>query len=84
MIIAWSLRQVRSAARPEKAIIKLLEAGIVKEIRAKAGAPIWRRDEERSRAHLCAQADRGRRKGKPSTGLSHEAEVGVKWKVQRG
>jgi hypothetical protein len=30
----------------QKAIVKLLEAGIVKEIRAKAGAPIWRRDEE--------------------------------------
>ena len=27
----------------QKAIVKLLEAGIVKEIRAKAGAPIWRR-----------------------------------------
>jgi hypothetical protein len=30
----------------QKAIVKLLEAGIVKEIRAKAGAPIWRRDEK--------------------------------------
>jgi Protein of unknown function (DUF3489) len=30
----------------QKAIVKLLEAGIVKEIRAKAGAPIWRRDEQ--------------------------------------
>jgi hypothetical protein len=30
----------------KKAIVKLLEAGVVKEIRAKAGAPIWRRDEE--------------------------------------
>jgi hypothetical protein len=28
-----------------RAIVKLLEAGLVKEIRAKAGAPIWRRDE---------------------------------------
>ena len=25
----------------QKAIVKLLEAGVVKEIRAKAGAPIW-------------------------------------------
>jgi hypothetical protein len=33
-------------AQAQKAIVKLLEAGIVKEIRAKAGAPIWRRDEE--------------------------------------
>ena len=31
----------------QKAIIKLLEAGIAKEIRAKARAPIWRRDEEK-------------------------------------
>jgi hypothetical protein len=30
----------------QKAIVRLLEAGIVKEIRAKAGAPIWRRDEQ--------------------------------------
>src|SRR5208283_4981082 len=28
------------------AVAKLLEAGLVKEIRAKAGAPIWRRDDE--------------------------------------
>jgi Protein of unknown function (DUF3489) len=33
-------------SQAQKAIVKLLEAGIVKEIRAKAGAPIWRRDEE--------------------------------------
>ena len=33
----------------QKAIVKLLEAGVVKEIRAKAGAPIWRRDEEKGR-----------------------------------
>jgi Protein of unknown function (DUF3489) len=31
----------------QKAIVKLLEAGVVKEIRAKPGAPIWRRDEEK-------------------------------------
>jgi hypothetical protein len=31
----------------QKAIVKLLEAGVVKEIRAKAGAPIWRRDGEK-------------------------------------
>jgi hypothetical protein len=30
----------------QKAIVKLLEAGLVKEIRAKTGAPIWRRDDE--------------------------------------
>ncbi len=29
----------------QRAVAKLLEAGLVKEIRAKAGAPIWRRDE---------------------------------------
>jgi hypothetical protein len=41
--------QKRSQA--QKAIVKLLEAGIVKEIRAKAGAPIWRRDEEKGHAY---------------------------------
>jgi len=29
-----------------RAVAKHLEAGLVKEMRAKAGAPIWRRDEE--------------------------------------
>jgi hypothetical protein len=29
----------------QRAVAKVLEAGLVKEIRAKAGAPIWRRDE---------------------------------------
>ena len=29
-----------------KVVAKLLQAGLVKEIRAKAGAPIWRRDDE--------------------------------------
>ena len=32
--------------RAQKAVIRLLEAGLVKEIRAKAGGPIWRRDDE--------------------------------------
>jgi hypothetical protein len=35
----------------QKAIVKLLEAGVVKEIRAKAGAPIWRRDEEKGHTY---------------------------------
>ena len=35
----------------QKAIVKLLEAGLVKEIRAKAGAPIWRRDEEKGHTY---------------------------------
>ena len=29
----------------QRAVAKLLEAGLVKEIRAKVGAPIWRRDD---------------------------------------
>ncbi len=32
--------------RAQRAVAKLLEAGLLKEIRAKTGAPIWRRDEE--------------------------------------
>ena len=38
-------------AQAQRAIVKLLEAGIVKEIRAKAGAPIWRRDEEKGHTY---------------------------------
>ena len=30
----------------QKAVANLLQAGLVKEIRARAGAPIWRRDDE--------------------------------------
>jgi hypothetical protein len=46
----------------QKAVVKLLEAGIVKEIRAKGGsADLAARRADR--AHLCPQADRGRRKG---------------------
>jgi len=33
-------------AQAQRAVAKLLEAGLLKEIRAKAGAPIWRRDDE--------------------------------------
>ena len=38
-------------AQAQRAIVKLLEAGIVKEIRAKAGAPIWRRDGEKGHTY---------------------------------
>src|SRR5271165_17213 len=34
------------APAAQKAVAKLLEAGLVKEVRAKAGTPIWRRDDE--------------------------------------
>src|SRR5208337_2019077 len=33
-------------AQAQRAVAKLLEAGLLKEIRTKAGAPIWRRDDE--------------------------------------
>ena len=33
-------------SQAQRAVAKFLEAGLVKEIRAKAGAPIWRRDEQ--------------------------------------
>jgi hypothetical protein len=33
-------------SQAQRAVAKLLEAELVKEIRAKAGAPIWRRDEQ--------------------------------------
>ena len=35
----------------QRAVAKLLEAGLVKEIKAKAGAPIWRRDGETRQAY---------------------------------
>ena len=33
-------------AQAQRAVAKLLKAGLLKEIRAKVGAPIWRRDDE--------------------------------------
>jgi len=33
-------------AQARRAVDKLLEAGLLKETRAKAGAPIWRRDDD--------------------------------------
>jgi len=33
-------------AQAQRAVAKLLEAGLLKETRAKAGAPIWRRDDD--------------------------------------
>jgi len=38
-------------SQTQRAVAKLLEAGLVKEIRAKAGAPIWRRDEGTGRTY---------------------------------
>ena len=38
-------------SRAQKAVAKLREAGLVKEMRAKAGAPIWRRDEGTGHTH---------------------------------
>jgi len=37
--------------RAQRAVAKLLEAGLLKEVRAKAGAPIWRRDGETGQAY---------------------------------
>jgi len=38
-------------SQAQRAAAKLLEAGLVKEIRAKAGAPIWRRGEEKGHTY---------------------------------
>jgi hypothetical protein len=54
LLSAASLRNDRCLTSPpaakrgqaQRAVAKLLEAGLVKEIRAKGAAPIWRRDEE--------------------------------------
>ena len=38
-------------AQAQRAVTKLLEAGLVREIKAKAGAPVWRRDETTGRTY---------------------------------
>jgi Protein of unknown function (DUF3489) len=42
----------RKLGHAQKAVAKLLEAGLVKEIRAKTGAPIWRRDEGTGHSYM--------------------------------
>ena len=44
-------------ATAQKVASKLISAGFVEEVKAKASDPIWRRDEE-FRGVLCAQAHR--------------------------
>ena len=44
-------------ATAQKVASKLISAGLVNEVKAKASKPIWRRDEE-SGGVLCAQAHR--------------------------
>ena len=38
-------------AQAQRAVTRLLEAGLVREIKAKAGAPVWRRDETTGRTY---------------------------------
>ena len=38
-------------AQAQRAVTKLLEAGLVREIKAKAGAPVWQRDETTGRTY---------------------------------
>ena len=51
MIIALFPPAGPKRAQAQRAVAKLLEAGLVKETRAKAGAPIWRRDDETGRTY---------------------------------
>ena len=46
-------------SQAQRAVAKLLDAGLMKEIRARAGAPIWRRDEEtgHTTANVCKGSD---------------------------
>jgi hypothetical protein len=53
-------------SQAQRAVAKLLEAGLVKEIRAKAGAPIWRRDEE---------TGHGRKPSRSSSGVAPHARA---------
>src|SRR5208337_2242347 len=46
-------------AQAQRAVAKLVEAGLVKEIRAKAGGPIWRRDGETGQAYALKADRRG-------------------------
>ncbi len=41
-----------NCGQSQRAVAKLLEAGLLKEIRAKAGAPIWRRDDETGQTYV--------------------------------
>jgi len=68
----------------QRAVAKLLEAGLLKEIRAKAGAPIWRRDDETGQTYvLKLTATSGRRFVFPWGGLVSSTAIafapGCRW-----
>ena len=46
-------------AQAQRAGAKLLEAGLVKEMRARAGAPIWRRDDETGQTYALKLTEAG-------------------------
>jgi len=68
-----------------KAAVKLLEAGLVKEVRARKDAPTWRRDEKAEQAFalkltaaglkaIAAEADEDSREAAPTVDYSETAE----------
>jgi hypothetical protein len=50
------------APQAQRAAAKLLEAGLVKETRAKSGAPIWRRDDETGQTYALKLTAAGAKK----------------------
>ena len=50
----------------QKAVAKLLEAGLLKEISAKAGAPIWRRDDETGQTYALKLSAAGAKARRPN------------------
>ena len=67
MLSAAAQRDERSLAAPEKlkgsaadkVAMKLIAAGFVKEVKAKAGMPVWRRDEQNAQSYALKLTDAG-------------------------
>ncbi len=47
------------AAAAQKIAGKLIASGLVKEIKAKPGAPVWRRDDETGLTYVCFSTQAG-------------------------
>ena len=58
--------QLRGGAA-QKVAVKLVAAGLAKEVKAKTGAPIWRRDEATEQAYAARSPSPNVRALRPST-----------------
>jgi hypothetical protein len=67
----------------QRVAAKLIGAGLAKEIKAKPGTPVWRRDEQADQSYG-AEADGGGRKGDRTRRLGVRRNKGRQWPAGAG